>query len=185
MTFIVSGALPGMGSLNLLGKELGSAAMVAAADAATNTFAYRINRARLASLIHLGYSGLDTYEAMRPGLFLASLAAALASGYGLAKRRKKSPETGILYGITLAASIGSAWVTRPSWLLAPPPATTQVDPNAPGIVRQTIGALDRRVQRLSQREPGWEGRTLVRLWGDLGSGTIPPVAATLLTKHAQ
>lgn len=185
MTFIVSGALPGMGSFDLLGKELASAAMNTAAQAATNTAAYRINRARIASLVHLGYSGLDTYEAARPGVFLASLAAALGSGYGLAKRRKKSPETGILYGITLVASLGAAWVTRPGWLLPAPEASAQVDPNAPGIIKQTIGSIDRRVQRLSQREPGWEGRTLVRLWGDLGSGTIPPVAATLLTRHAQ
>lgn len=187
MTFIVSSALPGMGALDLsaLGRELGSTAMVTAADAATNTNAYRINRARIAALAHLGYSGLDTYAAAKPGIFLVSLAGLLASGVALAKRRKKCPEAPALYALTAALSGAAAWFTRPDWLLPPPQANVQVDPNAADYVKQALGRIDGRAAALSRSEPGWEARTLGRLWQDLGSGTMPPVVTTLLTKHSQ
>ena len=181
MTFIVSG----MGSLDLIGKELSSAAMNTAADAAANTHAYRVNRARIAALAHLGYSTADQYAAMRPGIFLASLAGCIASAVALARRRKVCPEAPTLYALTAITTAATAWFTRPDWLLPRYEAQVNVDPNAPGVVKQAIGAIDGRVAKLSATQPGWEGHTLARLWGDLGSGTMPPVVTTLLTRHSQ
>ena len=181
MTFIVAG----MGSLDLIGKGLSSAALNTAADAAANTYAYRVNRARMAALAHLGYSAADQYAAMRPGIFLVSVAGCIASSVALARRRKACPEAPALYTLTAVVTGVAAWFTRPDWLLARREAQVNVDPNAPGVVKQAIGAVDNRVSKLSATQPGWEGRTLARLWGDLGSGTMPPVVTTLLTKHSQ
>jgi len=187
MTFMTRSGMTahGVGAMDFssIGKSLGTAAIQGAADTVAAVPAYRSNRARMAALIEMGYSSVDTYAAMRPGIFMASLAGFIASSYGLAKRKSKCAEAKALYPLLMMSTGVLAWFTRPDWFLAANPAVENVDPNAPTSVKQALGFVDRRVIKLSSQYPGWEGATLSRLWGDVGSGTMAPVVRTLLTKN--
>ncbi len=156
-----------------------------AANLATNSNAVTTNRARIAAMVNLGYSAADTYQTMKPGLFIAGVVGTLVSGAALAKRRK-NPEAVALYTLTAVISAATAWFARPDMLkssaaLAPPPDS---NPAAPGPVKSSLGWADHRVAKLSASQPGWEGATLTRLFNDFGSGTMAPAVKTLLTRKA-
>lgn len=167
-----------------LSRELGSTALQGAAEAAVAVPAVQVNRARIASLVHLGYQTVDTYEAARPWLFLASVAGVIGSGIGMSRRRK-IPEAVALYSITGVLSLAMGIITRPRALGAQAPTPPATNANAPGALRSTLAWTDGRVARLSREDPGWESRTLARLWGDVGSGTMAPVVSTLLTRNSR
>jgi hypothetical protein len=166
-----------------IGGDLGGQALNQAAQAAVGVPSVTVNRARVAAAVDAAYAAADQYQEVKPGLFVAGVVGALASGYALSKRRK-NPEAVTLYSLTGLASLAVAWFTRPDALVRAAPAPAQADPNAPGFVKSGLSWADARVARRSAEAPGWEARALTRLMGDLGTGTMAPAVTTLLTKNA-
>ena len=178
--------LPGIGSIDWskLGADLGNTAVSKAAEVAADAPAVRINRARIASMVQLGYATMDGWELAKPWVFLASLTSAAASGWGIYKR-KKVPEAVTLYSITGVISLALAYASRPSYLRGSAPVPPAADAQAPSAFRQALAWTDGRVERLSREQPGWESRTLARLWTDLGNSTMNPAVSALLTRNGR
>lgn len=178
--------LAGLGAVDWgeLGKGLAQTAATQAAEAAVAVPEVRINRARAASAAQLGYSAVDQFNDSKPVLFIVGLVGAAASGYGLYKRRKV-PEACVLYALTGILSAGLAYVSKPAAVTSAAPTPAAADPQAPSAVRRMLAWLDARADRLSQEQPGWESRTLGRLWGDVGLGTMNPAVQVLLTKNSR
>lgn len=160
-----------------------NAALQQASEAAATTPAVQVNRARVAATAHAGYSAIDTYTQAKPWIFVASVLGALASGYGVAKRRKV-PEAVTLYSMTGVASLAMAWLTRPDYLGATEPTPPAASTTSPSAFRSSLAWADARAARLSHEQPGWERATLARLWGDLGTGTMVPAVDTLISKNS-
>jgi hypothetical protein len=181
MTFLAARGLAL--DLSSLTSNVGGAALDTAAQAATSLPAVTVNRERLAAAVNLGYSVVDGYDRAKPGIFVASLVSTILSSGALAKRRK-NPEAVALYSIIAISSALTAWFTRPDFLKGQAAVPPQSNAQAPGPVKSALGWADARAAKLSASQPGWEGRTLTRLWSDLGSGTITPAAQTLLTRNS-
>jgi len=173
------------GNVTSLGNSLQNSALNEAAKLATDSDSVTTNRARIAAVANLGYSYLDTYQVMKPGLFVAGVAGTILGSIALSKRRKV-PEAVALYALLTTFSAATAWFTRPDLLksAAAKAAPPESNPNAPGAVKSTLAWTDARVAKLSARQPGWEGATLTRLLSDFGSGTMAPAVQTLLTRKS-
>lgn len=163
-------------------NSLTSAVLSEAAAQATALPVYRLNRLRAAAAVDIAYEGMEVYETWKPTIFAASVAGMLISGSILA-RRVRTPEAWALYGILCTISGLSAWITRPQWMFPAPPPTQAADPNAPSAMNGLLGRLDARAARNNVERPGWEGATLSRLATDLGTGTMNPAVAALLTRN--
>ena len=160
--------------------------MVQVAETVTSVPAVQTNRARAAAVVEMGYEGVDFVQEYKPALFLISVLGAIASGYAL-KRRYKVPEGAGLYSVTGLASVAMAWITRPDFLKpAAVVSTAAPDSNAPAgsVTSSALKWTDARVAKLTAKDPGWEGRTLVRLWNDIGQGTMDPAVQVILTKNS-
>jgi hypothetical protein len=165
------------------GGAVGGAAMTTAATALASSPTYLKNRARVAALTQLGYKGVDFYDDYQPVLFITGLVGTVVGGAALAKRRK-NPEAVALYTITTVASALLAWIARPA-ALRPAPAEVPAGASTnPAVLGSTLGWLDRRADHLTQNDPGWESRTLARLLGDLGAGTMDPATTALISRNA-
>jgi hypothetical protein len=140
-------------------------------------------RARAAAALSYGYEWMDTYDAAQPWLFCAGVAGAIASGYGLYKRRK-NPEATVLYSLTGLASVALAYLARPAELRAAPEVADPSNPPTPATAA-LMGWLDGRVVDLSAKYPGWEAATWRRLAEQMGQGTIAPAVQTLLLQNAR
>lgn len=166
----------------------------------------RVNRARGAALIEYGYDWIDALDRWQPYIFTGSTAAALASSFALWKRRRV-PEAWVVYLPLLGLSGGLAWLMRPAALRpapAPVPVSAQKSapepsvgpvgpisapaastaPGPPGTLQQFLGWLDRRVAKLTTKQPGWEPQAYTRLARDLGWSTIPSYVQGFLTRNA-
>lgn len=190
MTYLAPHVHPRSGLALDISTVLGNAAndaLTRAATVAVSIPAVYQNRARAAAAVNLGYEAVDTFEKYRLALFVGGMVGALASGYGLVRRRK-TPEAVALYTITGLISMGVAWVSKPrteageAAVSAATAPTAPPSPHAPGTAKRLLAWTDRRVDTLTQEDPGWEARTLARLWGDVGTGTMPPVVNALLTR---
>ena len=161
--------------------DLSNPILVAAAQGIATDPAVAQNRARAAVLLHMGYNTLDVYEQNRGPIFVLSLLGAIGSGYMLKKR--KNGEARALYSITLAASLGTAWFTRPDALRStPPPPPPGVPETGTGTTGRTLAWLDQKAADNTTEDPTWENETWSRLSQDLGSNTIPPAVNALLIK---
>lgn len=114
-------------------------------------------RRRAAVTVHDGYMAADLWVKARPVVFWSSVAGALASAGALYVRRKKGPETLLVYAASLVASSAMAWVSRPGQTSAVPPGGSTTD--------QVMGWLDARAAKLDKSEPGWEAVAIRRMTG--------------------
>jgi hypothetical protein len=172
--------------LNSLLKQVGGASMVQVAETVATVPAVQTNRARAAAVVELGYEGVDFIQEYKPALFLISILTAIASGYAL-KRRYKVPEAAGLYSTTGLASVAMAWITRPDFMKPAAVVDTPApDSNAPAgsVTSSALKWADARVAKLTAKDPGWEGRTLARLYNDIGPGTMDPAVQVILTKNS-
>lgn len=164
------------------GGSTQSALLAPAADMVVGLPAYRTNRERVAVMADVGYGLMDKYQAAKPSLFVIGIIGMLASGFALYKR-KKVPEAVTLYTSSLIASGALTWFTRPvssaSVEKTPPPAS---NPNSPTAMKRGLEWMDKKAAANTASSPGWESRTLTRLWSDFGGGSGDPAVNVLLTK---
>jgi hypothetical protein len=141
---------------SLLSSSAGSAGVRASLRQSP---AYVINRNRVGALLHDGFSAMDTYESIKPALFIGSLLGMAGSGYGLVKR--KGAEAKALYGILFALSAVTAFVTRPGG--SSPADATPEDVEAAPQDAATVGWIDRRVAALEAQDPNFADAAFQRL----------------------
>lgn len=164
-------------------SRVSDAASEQVASVVANNDAFQVNRERFAVLANTGYAWLDKYVASKPTLFVIGLIGAAASGYGI-YRRRKNPEAVTLYSTTGILSAALAFIARPGVSSAsknPPPA---VAADSPGALKSTMAWMDKKAAVLTSKSPGWEKKTLTRVWKDVGQGPIQPAVNTLLTKNS-
>jgi hypothetical protein len=178
-----SQAVTGTATTGSVTGVIAQQALVEAARVSTEQPIVRVNRARGAALIDKGYGALGTYDALKPYIFAASLAGAIGAGY-MVRKRRRVPEAWPLYSVLGVLAAGVAWVTRPEFLRpAPAPVPANTDPSSSGL-QTLLGWLDRHAAAKATSDPGWEARAYRRLAADLGFGTMPPYAETLLTRNS-
>ncbi len=122
---------------------------------------YSVNRDRAAAALHDGLSYYDTYQAIKPGLFVASLIGAAASGFGLYKRGHVGPEQKTLYGTGLVVSLVMAWITRP-FLTGGPDIPPDASPEAKRSY-QLLGWVDQRAAELRAKDPNFADQVFGRV----------------------
>lgn len=158
--------------------------VITAAKSIANQQNVALNRARAAVMVDMGYGALDAYTENRSLLFILGLIGSCASGYMLYKR--KGAEARALYSISLVASAGLAWFTRPDALRSAPPAPAPGEPEpatpAESTTRRSLAWLDQKAADNTAEDPNWENAAWSRLSQDLGSGTIPPAVTALLIR---
>ena len=142
---------------SLLSSSAGSAGVRASLRQSP---AYVINRNRVGALLHDGFSAMDTYESLKPALFIGSLLGMAGSGYGLVKR--KGAEAKALYGVLFAISAITAFVTRPTGETVPADASPADAAAAPQDAA-TVGWIDRRVAALEAQDPNFADAAFQRL----------------------
>lgn len=123
---------------------------------------YVINRNRAGAILHDGFAAYDTYQAMKPALFIGSLVGAATSGWAFEKRGRKprNTEAMVMYGAVFALCTTIAWFTRPTGDAVPEDAPPNTPPSQEGA---TINWLDRRVSALSDNDPGFADAAFSRL----------------------
>lgn len=115
---------------------------------------------RAAVVLHDGLSALDTYHAVRPKLFVGSVAVAVGAT-GMAWWRRRNGAEAITSWSILAGLAGVvAYLTRPGAGTGTPTAGT----GATGTER-VYSWLDARAATLDRQEPGWEDRVARRVLG--------------------
>jgi hypothetical protein len=124
---------------------------------------YVQNRDRIGAVVHDGLAAYDTYCKLKPYLFWGSLLGAAASAYYFNARGRKpdNREAMVLYGVSFAACVGTAWFTRPGKTPtdasgAPIPAEEQED----GALVQW---MDTRVEELKGEDPEFADASIRRL----------------------
>jgi hypothetical protein len=146
-----------MSALDLLSSAGGSAGIRATLRQSS---AYVINRNRVGALLHDGFAAMDTYESMKPALFIGSLIGLAGSSYGLVKR--SGAEAKALYGILFALSAVTAFITRPKGDQTPADASP-ADAEASPQDAATVGWIDGRVQALVEEDPEFADAAFQRL----------------------
>lgn len=125
--------------------------------------AYEVNRNRLGAVVHDGLAFYDTYQQVKPAIFVAACLGFLYTGWKFETRgrRKSNAEAMWLWGTAAAACGGVAWVTRPdigtSATVDPTTGATTAPPN--GLVT----FLDGRVATLSADDPNFASNALAEL----------------------
>lgn len=115
-------------------------------------------RRRAAVVLRDGYKALDTYHAVRPKVFVGSLAVALGATGMAWWRRRNGAEAVTGWGALAALAGVVAYVTRPTTASGVPQA-------GPGAQAQVYAWLDQRAATLDRTDPGWEERAMGRMLG--------------------
>lgn len=116
---------------------------------------YTVNRERAAAALHDSFATWDTYQEMRPGLFVLGLIGMAGSAWVGYNRKHAGWESKAFYGTTFLASAALAWVTRPSAFYGAASATDE----GAGMV----GYLDKRADELRAEDPNFADRAFERL----------------------
>lgn len=138
--------------------------------------AYEENRNRLGAVVHDGLAFYDTYQQVKPGIFVAACLGLLYSGYKFETRgrRVKNAEAMWLWGAATVGCAGIAWVTRPDI------GTPAVDPTTGAAPPSgLVTYLDGRVATLQAEDPNFADTALAELVAMPGIAedfqALPPV----------
>ncbi len=134
--------------------------------------AYVDNRERAAVILDTGFRASDTYAKAKPFLFAAALVGMAVSGTALVKRRSRGAETITLWSASFLASAATAWVTRPAFGAAKPPANAT---EAQKSNFRLLQMIDQRRAVLKAQDPNFADKVFARF------EAIPSIKASLDT----
>lgn len=142
--------------------------------------AYEVNRNRLGAAVHDGLAYYDTYQQVKPGIFVAACLGFLYSAYKFETRgrRQKHPEAMWLWGTIGVSCAGIAWVTRPD--IGTPATVTDPTTGATTAAPSGLVAyLDDRAAALQAQDPNFADTALSELVAMPGIAeefqALPPV----------
>jgi hypothetical protein len=132
--------------------------------------AYTVNRERAAAVLDAGFKTADTYNRIKPALFVGGLIGMAASVYAMSKRHGRGGEAIATWATVFLASAATAWVTRPIANAAKPPAgSSAAAQNSFGM----LAIIDKRRAELKAQDPNFADKVFARF------DALPVVAAQL------